>query len=124
MPKAIPDAVMDLDIDYIKDNCNLMTLCSAEPTTYLEAIATFELADVAMAAGDFTIQNHAPDGREMVVAAKVDVPVDVGGAAVYVTLVKTGTTELLAVDTCPSCTLTLGGTADIGSWKIIKRDPT
>ena len=47
MAKAAPDAFMDAAFDWV-DQSDKMVVCSAQPTTYAEANATFALADVAM----------------------------------------------------------------------------
>lgn len=124
MAKAIPDLVADKDLDYIKAKCDKMTICNDQPTTFTEGNATFALADVAMASGDFTIQNHSPDGRELVAAAKNSVPIDSSGTGTHIALLNTADSELLAVTTCSSIVLTSGGTVNIPSWKLVNRDPT
>jgi hypothetical protein len=103
--------------DVIQANCNLMIACSAEPTTRAQAVTDYALADVAMAAGDFT---NATDGtgRKLTVSAKSAVPIDLTGTAIYIALVDA--TRLLYVTTCTSQLLTSGGTVDFPSFAIGK----
>lgn len=122
MGKATPDAVLDAMADKIIAECDLMTLCSAEPTTLTEAVTTFALADVAMSGVDFTKANGDVSGRKVTVAAKGGVTVDTTGTATHVALVDSGT-NLLYVTTCTSQGVSSGGTADIAAWDIEIADP-
>jgi hypothetical protein len=122
--KLVHDAVLDAAFNVIRDTCTSMTLCSAQPTTFAEGNATFALADVAMAPGDFTIENGAVSGRRIVVAAKAGVPVDATGTSNHVALLDTTGSRLLFVTTHTGQALTSGNTADIGSWSDELADPT
>ncbi len=117
MAKSSNSDVLDGLGDVIQANCNLMTACSAEPTTRTEAVTTYALADVAMASGDFT---NAADGggRKLTVAAKSAVPIDATGTATHIALVDA--TRLLYVTTCTSQLLTSGGTVDFPAFDIGK----
>lgn len=122
MAKQAPDAMIDAALDYVA-GCDKMVACSAEPTTYAEANATYALADVAMAGGDFTKANDT-SGRKVTMAAKSGVAIDTSGTATHVALIKTGDTTLRYVTTCTSQSLTSGGTVDFPAWKINIADPT
>lgn len=65
MAKYCNDDVLDAAWNEIINNCNLMTVCNAMPTTRAEAVVTFALGDVAMVAGDFSI--HDGEDRKSVV---------------------------------------------------------
>ena len=124
MAKVAPDATIDSMFDYI-DQCDLMTVCNAEPTTYTEATATFKLADVALTPDtDFTKANGDVNGRKVTVAAKSAVPVDSSGTATHVAIVRTTGTTLRYVTTCTSQVLTSGNTVNIPAWDIEIADPT
>jgi len=86
MTKSVHIDVLDGCGAVIDANCNLMTACSAEPTTRAEAVTTYALADVAMSGADFT---PAADGggRKLTVGAKSAVPIDTTGMATHVALV-------------------------------------
>lgn len=116
MGKAINSTVLDQALNYIKNNATRMCVCSAEPTTYTQAITTFELADVTMASGDYTVQAGAVSGRRVTTAAKVAVPVDNSGTATHVALVDVTGTALLLVTTCTSQMLTAGNTVTIPAF--------
>ena len=123
MAKTLSDAVLDGALEIIND-CTLMTVCSAQPTTYTEAITTFKLADVVMVGGDFVISNGDVSGRKVRVATKLAVPIDTTGTALFVALVITASTTLHVVTTCTSQALTAGGTVDFPVWDIELADPT
>lgn len=124
MAKSVADSVLDGAHNIVKNNCTRMCLCSAEPTTYTQAITTYELADVVMASGDFTNADGDTNGRKQTVAAKTAVAVDASGTGTHVALVDVTGTALLRVTTCTSVAVTAGGTVDFGSWKAEIADPT
>ena len=121
MAKTVHNDVLDAAHNEIKNNCNLMTACNAEPTTRAEAVTTFALADVAMSGTDFTNADDT-SGRKCTVGAKTAVPIDTTGTATHIALVDG--TRLLRVTTCTSQALTSGGTVDFPSWKFSIADPT
>jgi hypothetical protein len=122
MAKTASDAVLDGLLEIIND-CTLMTVCNAQPTTYAEASSDFKLADVVMAGGDFTISNGDTDGRKVRMSAKAAVPIDLTGTATHVALCVSGSSTLHVVTTCTSQALTSGGTVDIPVWDIEVADP-
>lgn len=125
MGKAQNDLMLDAALDYIKNNADLMILCSAQPTSYAEATATYALADVAMASGDFTHANGDTSGRKTTVAAKSSVTVDANGTGNHIALVKTGTSTLLYVNTpAVNKAVLTGDLVNFAAWKIEIADPS
>ncbi len=122
MTKTVNDDVLDAALDEIRDNCNLMTLCSQAPTTRTEAVTTYALADVSMSSGDFTKANGDTSGRKLTVSAKNTVPVDTDGTGTHLALVDG--TRLLYVTSCASTAVVDTGDCDIPAWDIELRDPT
>lgn len=116
MAKAISTAAMDAGLDYLA-GANKMVVCSSQPTTYTEANATFALADVAVAGGDFTKAAGDTSGRKVTVGAKSAVPVDANGTAQHIALINTGDSTLRGVTTCTSQAINTGGTVDIPAFK-------
>jgi hypothetical protein len=120
--KSVHDNVLDGAFDVL-DQADIMTACSAEPTTRTEAITTFKLADVAMVPNtDFTKANGDTSGRKCTVAAKSAVAVDTSGTATHVALCDA--TRLLFVTTCTSQALTSGNTVNFPAWDDEIADPT
>lgn len=123
MAKSVADAVLDAALNYIKNNVTRMTACSAQPTTYTEGNATYALADVTLASGDFTVADDT-SGRKVTVAQKTGVTVDSTGTANHVALLDVSNTALLYVTTATSQALTAANTMTFNSWKINIQDPT
>jgi hypothetical protein len=122
MAKTIHDDVFDGAHD-VFDQADLMTACSAQPTTRTEAVSTYKLADVAMTPDtDYTKANGDTSGRKCTVAAKSGVTVDSSGTATYIALVDGS--RLLAVTTCTSQALTSGNTVNFPAWDFEILDPT
>jgi len=122
MAKSVHDSVLDGALDVIKNNCNEMNACSAEPTTRTEAITTYALADAAMSGTDFTHANGDTSGRKTTVAAKAGETVDTTGTATHIAL--TSASVLLYVTTCTSQALTGGNTVNFPAWDIEIADPS
>jgi len=124
MGKFAPDEMLDLHADYV-DQSDKMTACSAQPTTFTEANATFALADAAMTPDtDYTKANGDTSGRKVTMAAKNGVNVDTTGTATHVALIRTSDTSLRFVTTCTSQALTSGNTVNFPAWDIETGDPT
>lgn len=122
MAKAVHDDVLDAAFDVV-DQSNIMTACSAQPTTRAEAVTTFALADAAMTINtDYTKANGDTSGRKVTVAAKSAITVDASGTATHIALCDG--TRLLYVTTCTSQALTSGNTVNFPSWDIEIADPT
>lgn len=124
MAKSVHDDVLDGALNIIKNNCTRMVACSAQPTTYTEANATYALADVTMSSTDFTNANGDSSGRKTTVGAKTGVTVDASGTATHIALLDVANSKLLYVTTCTSQGVSVGGTVDFGSWKVEIADPT
>ena len=120
MAKSVHNDVLDAALDKIA-TATLMTACSAEPTTYTEAITTFALADVTMVGGDYTNADGDADGRKVSVAQKAGVTVDTTGDATHVAL--TDGVDLLYVTTCTLQNLTSGNTMTFPTWDAEIADP-
>lgn len=127
MAKWASDAVMDAALAYV-DDCTLLTVCSAQPTTYAEASSTYKLADIALTAGagngDYTLANGDTNGRKLTVAQQADVDIDDSGTATHVALSISGSSTLVYVTTCTSQALTAGGTVTVPAWDIEIADPS
>lgn len=122
MAKSAHNDVLDGLLNILNDG-DIMTACSAEPTTRTEAVTTFKLADVALTPGtDYTISDGDTNGRKARVAAKSAVPIDTSGTATHVAICDA--TRLLYVTTCTSQALTSGGTVDFPVWDVEIADPT
>jgi len=127
MAKWCSDTYLDKFLEGI-DDCTLLTVCSAQPTTYAEASSTYALADIALTAGagngDYTIANGDTNGRKLTIAQQANVAIDSSGTATHVALSVSGSSTLVYVTTCTSQALTSGGTVTVPAWDIELSDPS
>lgn len=123
MAKRFPTATLDGLLDVIAAGDKIV-VCSAEPTTFAEANATFLLAGVvAVPVTDFTKAAGSPTGRKVTVAAKNGVSVTATGTATHVAVIRTADSTLRAVTTCTSQALTSGNTVNIPAHAYTVVDP-
>ena len=123
MGKSLSDAVIDGALDVAVGD--QISVCSAEPTTYTEAITTFKLAiSTSVSAGDFVNANGDSSGRKMTVAAQTAVTIDSTGTGNHVAITNLSGTLLKVVTTATPQLLTAAGTVDIGTFKLEITDPT
>jgi hypothetical protein len=124
MAKACDDSVLDGALNIVKNGATQEAVCSAQPTTYAEATATYKLAlKTGLTSGTFTGPvNGDTNGRKLTVNQQATVTVDTGGSATHIALCS-GTT-LLYVTTCTTQTLTSGNTVTIPAWDIELADPS
>lgn len=124
MAKWAHDDVMDAALAEIATG-NIMTACSAQPTTRTEAVTTYALADIVLTPGDgngdFTIANGDASGRKVTVAQQADVAIDTSGTATHVAICDG--TDLLLVTTCTSQALVDTGTVTFPAFDDEFADP-
>lgn len=125
MAKAIPDAILDKTLDEIA-TATKQVLCSAQPTTYAEANATYALADIVIDGTDFTKANGDTSGRKVTIAAQTGVLIDTSGTSTHIALIRTADSTLIYVTTCTSQAVTANGsnTVNFPAWDIEIADPT
>jgi ABC-type Fe3+-hydroxamate transport system substrate-binding protein len=124
MAKFASNTFLDGAFNVLKNSCTRLVACSAQPTTYTEANATYALADVTVDSADFTIADGDTSGRKVTVAAQTGVTVDTAGTANHIALLDVAGTELLYVTTCTPQALAVGIPADFGAFDIEIGDPT
>jgi hypothetical protein len=122
MGKSATDAVLDGTLDIIATG-TLLTVCSAEPTTYTEAATTYKLADVVLDSGDFSKANGDTSGRKITIAQQTDIAIDSDGTATHVAICTTSGSLLRFVTTCTSQALTSGGTVTVPAFDYEISDP-
>ena len=124
MGKTVASEVIDAALDYVKNNCTKITLCSAQPTTYAEANSTFALADVTVAAGDFTKAAGDVSGRKLTIGEQPSFAIDATGTATHVALLDVSNSKLLYVTTSAASSLTAGKNAKLLTFDIEILQPT
>jgi hypothetical protein len=115
MAKLIPDAIIDLQLGPIAAADRLF-ICSAQPASYAEASATYDLATHTLTAdiggGDFTAGDGDTSGRKLILAAQNALAVDHDGTATHYVLCKSGDTSIRLIGTLSSQVLTSGNTVN------------
>lgn len=114
MPKLIPDAIIDAQLDLCEGDA--VHVCSAEPTTYTEATATYQLATQAITGANISAANGDTSGRKNTYAPASGTTIDNTGTGNHVAITNSGDTSLRLVTTCPSVALTAGQTCNIGAF--------
>ena len=123
MGKSVTDAVIDAMLEAAEGDT--VCVCSAEPTTYTEAITTYALATTTIVpATEFTKANGDTSGRKNTLAAQSGVSISASGTATHVAIANSGDSSLKRVTTCTSQALTSGGTVDIGAHDHEIGDPS
>lgn len=121
MGKLVPDAVLDSFLALIADDGLRVHICSTQPTTYTEAITTYNLATVTTTAGngngDWVIANGDTNGRKLTLTQQTGVSVTASGTAQHIAITD-ATDTLYAVTTCTSQAVTSGNTATINTFDI------
>ncbi|MBA2720088.1 MAG: hypothetical protein H0U52_12760 [Chloroflexi bacterium] len=124
MGKLVDLNSLDAGLTDIKTLGNQMVLCSAQPTTYAEANATFKLGSTALIAADMVLANGDVSGRKLTVVAKAGIAVATAGTGNHVAIIDTVNARLKLVTTCPAQAVSSGGTFDIATWKYEQQQPT
>lgn len=124
MAKTIHDDVFDGALNILRDNCTRVVVCSAQPTTYTEANATYMLANVTVDSTDFTIANGSVSGRKITLAQQTGITITNSGTATYVAWLDVANSKLSLVTTCTSQALTASNTLTINAHKFEIADPT
>lgn len=119
MAKSIPDAQLDAQLDVIEGTT--IHVCSAEPANYA-GIAAVMLAEQAIAGG-FTKAPGDVSGRKTTCPAQVDISITNTGDANHVVR-SNGVDTMVHVTTCPTQTLTSGGTVTVNAYDHEIGDPT
>lgn len=95
MPAHIHDNALDAALNYIKTNVENLYICSAQPTTFAEASATYKLGTKAAPATG-ALANGDVSGRKLPVSAISDGVVNTNGNAKWVALTDDSASLLLA----------------------------
>lgn len=116
MPKFISANYYDNGFEHLKTNGNEINACSAYPTTFAEAHATYMLAQASLDSNDYTISAGDVSGRKIRVAQQADVPIVNSGTVTHIAIVNTATSELIQVTTCSPQALVAGNTVTIPAY--------
>jgi hypothetical protein len=122
MAKLIPDTIIDAQLALTEGD--VINVCAGQPTTYTEAITTFNLASQAIVGGDFTYANGDASGRKWTLTPPTGTSVTTSGTADHVAITNLGDTSLRLVTTITTPTaITSGNTVDINAFDNEIADP-
>ncbi len=114
MAKLIPDTNIDLMLDIVEGTS--VHVCAGQPTTYTEAVTTFNLATQAITGGNYAKANGDVSGRKNTLTPPTGTSITATGTADHVAVTTLTGTVLELVTTVTSQALTSGGTVDIGAF--------
>ena len=125
MAKYVHDNILDAALQYLIDNANKICLCSAEPTTYTEAVTTYMLGNKVISSANFgSIANGAVSGRKVTLAEVATIPVTTSGNVIYVALVDTTDSLLLYYWSVSSTAVVADAYAKVTATTFEIRDPS
>ena len=114
MAKNIPSANIDLMLEVVQGD--KLHICSAQPTTFLEATTTYNLATFTISPADYTKANGDVSGRKNTLAAQTGASITADGTATHAAVTTTSGSVLELVTTTTSQALTSGGTVDTSAF--------
>ena len=128
MGKMVGDGVLDAALNYIKNNCDQLSVCADTPTSYALATTAGNVR-LAIKTGLTTTNFTGPvdgdtNGRKFTINQQSTFDVTNSGNATHVALTYSGGSELLYVTTCTTQALLSGNTVTVPAWSITISDPT
>jgi len=130
MAKRCHSDVLDAALQYIEDNCDRISVCETEPTSYAEATTNKGGGGYKLAISStptFTGPAAGDGGgysRKTAVDEEASISVDVSGDAQHIALADSLNSKLLYVTTCTLQAVTSGNTVTIPTWDIEIGTPT
>lgn len=124
MGKSIHDNVYDAALNYIKTYGNLLSVCSAEPTTYTQGITTYMLATHVLSTLDYTgPANGDVSGRKISIGEQTEIEILNTGTGNHVAILDSSNLRLLHVTTMTARSLLDGELITLESFDIEMKDP-
>ncbi|HYG66354.1 MAG TPA: hypothetical protein VD838_01795 [Anaeromyxobacteraceae bacterium] len=120
MALSIPDATLDGALDFVAENCDKVTLCEGQPTTYEEANVTNALASAAVDPSDFSKADGDVSGRKLVLAAQALGNAAASGDADHYALLDTAASAIRAVLPVPAQAVTAGNPVTVGAVDVME----
>lgn len=112
--KNIPDLQIDGMLQLVEGD--QLNICSAQPTTFAEATATFNLASFPIVGGDYTLANGDVSGRKNTLKALAGALITATGTATHASVTLAAGSVLKLTTTTISQLLTSGGTVDTSAF--------
>lgn len=123
MAAYIDDTVLDAALNQIKNNAENLYICSTQPTTFVQASATYKLGTKAAPA--FTgPANGDTSGRKLTVSAISGGTVSAGGSAGFFAITDDSASVLLVAGPLNAAqTVAAGNTFSLTTFDIELPDP-
>ena len=119
MAKNIPDAIIELMLDVIgASNGDKLFICTAQPATYAEASATYDVATHTLTSGDYSKGDGDTSGRKLILAAQTGITVDHDGIATHYVIGKSGDTSIRLIGILTSQQVYSGNTINFPATDI------
>lgn len=106
MAAYLNDEVRDVALNYLADHATRLYVCSAQPTTFTEASATYMLASKTIDISTVSPADGDVSGRKLTVPQQTSVLASATGTATHIALCEYATSTLLSVNTCTSQSIT------------------
>jgi len=94
MARYANDLMMDAALDYLEDT-DFLCVCEGQPTTYAEALTTFNLATIGITSGSFT-KGDGASGRKSTISV-CGGTVSTSGSANHMAVINTTASALVYV---------------------------
>ena len=126
MAKWANATVLDPGLNFVKANGTRLCVCSAQPANFVEANATYHLANNTLNAANYTgpANNGGSNNRQITVAQMANMTVATNGTANHIAIVDVTGTALLLVTTCTNQVLTVGNTVTCPAFNFQIPQPT
>ena len=113
------DRVLDNGLTVLDTEATHVYICSAEPTTYTQAITTYALGNKSGISIGAPAAATSPNGRKVTVAAITGGSVTATGTASHYAIVDTTNSRLLAANALASSqSVTNGNTFSVGAFDV------
>jgi hypothetical protein len=123
MAKWAHSDILDAELGYITGNATRILVCNAQPANFVEANATYALANNTCNAANFGALTANGLARYTQLNQFANISVSANGTASHVALVNVGGSKLLTVTTCTNQALTIGNTVTIPAHNYQSNQP-
>jgi hypothetical protein len=120
--KYISITVLNTPLEYIKNNANVIHICSSVPTAYSQ-LTTYSLGSASLNTSNFSITKIGVVSGRRISILDTEITVSSTGNAICVAIADTVEGTLLYVAELTTVSVTNGSIYSIKEWDIEFRDP-
>ena len=128
------DTILDKSLEFLQTNCDGITLCSSQPSSFSEAYFSSDSVVLArtssvagfLSSGDFSIgdSTRASGGRALATSTISGLTIVTSSQCNACAMISVTSSALLHVVKVTPVALTTAGTANLTSFKVEAADPT